>query len=352
MIKITYNNGNNNNNTLQAQSALEQLNRKKKRSARKSIVSPKPVSMPSPIMCGGGDEDSKVTLYAVSGEEACSGAAMDPLMDDQVYIDDGLANLGESQYLLTQPDDGGCVMIIPWDVSLIGEEEGAWGGERREIKSEAGDVMTVKVQKEDAEGGITSLESALELDARIKVKEEVESDARKVMEVRELVGSLGGAMGRKSKSSSMTTGEKAFQKRFPESIQVIASNEPVDDPSPDCSSLVLPEGYIFDPASQVIHLPDGMLDTNLLLRQAVRGAEAPEVTINKITSNVYSLMSQDSNGDGSETFVITTQDGEEEDEEVGRVEAAPARVDLQPGEEEEDRQSALVLIVNAEDLDS
>lgn len=300
-----------------------------------------------------------MTLYAVSGGAGGSSGGMEPLIDDQVYIEDGLANLGESQYLLTQPDDGGCVMIIPWDVSLIGEEEAAWGSERREGKGEVGDVIGVKVPKEAVAGSITSLESALELSARSKEetgKEEAESGAGKVVEVRELVGCLSGALTSKNKPSNMNSGEKSFQKCFPESIQVIASNEPVDDPSPQCSNLVLPEGYIFGPAGQVIHLPNRVLDTNLLLRQTVRGAEAPEVTINKITSNVYSLMSQGSNGDSGETFVITTQDGEEEEEEevvgrTGAVEVAPARVDLHP-EEEEDRQAALVLIVNAEDLDN
>lgn len=134
----------------------------------------------------------------------------------------------------------------------------------------------------------------------------------------------------------------------------------MDESVPNASNFVLPEGYIVDDDGQFIQLTDNVIDTNLLLRQmgqVVRGADAPEVTINKITSNVYSLMSQGSDGQEGETFVITTQNGEEEEEEESsplsceRVEGSVAQVNLLPVEDEDDRQSALVLIVNAEDLD-
>lgn len=333
----------------------EQLSRKKKRAQRKPLNSPLK-SLPQGAIYTEGAE-GKVTIYAMPGGAGAGGGSMETLMDDQVYEEDPLGSLGESQYLLTQPDDGGCVMIIPWDVSLLGEEEAAWG-ERREGGGEGGDIMTIKIPKEDS-GPIGGLETGLELRPKdVSLKEEASGE---VLGVPGVVGGLTRGLGGKTKPQGVPQG-KTYQKPFPESIQVIASNEPVDDPAQDASSFVLPEGYILDPTGQVIQLPEEVLDANLLLRQAVRGQEASEVTINKITSNVYSLMSQGRDGDGGETYVITTQEGEDEEDEeerpseeqerVGRLETAPGKVDLLPAEEEEDRQSALVLIVNADDLDS
>lgn len=356
----------------------EQQARRKRRVLRKASSSVKPSTYYA-------ETDGKITLYTLaSGTE--DSTPIDTPMDEQISVETGLSSLSDNQYLLTHTDDAGCVMIIPWDVSLIGEseegeEEGEWTqqalqGERIvKCNTANDDVGTVKVSKDEigipnivTDNNISNLETALELNNAVK-KEKCSTDTQvsdDMIQVRDLSDVVNGLEPLNVKetvkpgANNSVLPEKNIRKHLSESIQVIASNEPVDNTVPNASNFVLPEGYIVDDNGQVIHLTDNVIDTNLLLRQmgqVVRGADTPEVTINKITSNVYSLMSQGSDGQEGETFVITTQEGEEEEEETASphssdgIDGPVSRVDLLPSEEEDERQSALVLIVNAEDLD-
>ncbi|KAK4329343.1 hypothetical protein Pmani_000292 [Petrolisthes manimaculis] len=155
--------------------------------------------------------------------------------------------------------------------------------------------------------------------------------------------------------SLQAVSSKNLCKPLPESIQVIASNEPVDESVPSASNLVLPEGYILDGTildntGRVIQLADSVLDANLLLRQMGQAVhDAPEVTINKITSNVYSLVSRDSEGHNGETFVITTH-GNEEEEEVEVQEKKEFVITTHGNEEEGEKKEEFVITTyNKED---
>ncbi|XP_069951059.1 uncharacterized protein [Cherax quadricarinatus] len=356
----------------------EQQARRKRRVLRKTSSSTKP----STYYC---ETDGKITLYTLAGSTD-DGIHIDAPMDEHVTVETGLGGLSDNQYLLTHTDDSGCVMIIPWDMSLIGEsedgeEEGEWtqqtlrGDKVVRNNSVVDEVVTIKVPKDEinmpnivTDNNISTLESALELSTVVKQEEcptdiQVSDNIIHVNNLNEVVDEFNPLDVKGVVRPAMNVSvipDKNLCKQLPESIQVIASNEPVDESVPNASNFVLPEGYIVDDDGQFIQLTDNVIDTNLLLRQmgqVVRGADAPEVTINKITSNVYSLMSQGSDGQEGETFVITTQNGEEEEEEESsplsceRVEGSVAQVNLLPVEDEDDRQSALVLIVNAEDLD-
>lgn len=358
----------------------EQQARRKRRVLRKASGNVKPSTYYT-------ETDGKITLYTLAGSTEDS-TPVDTPMDEQISVETGLSGLGDNQYLLTHTDDNGCVMIIPWDVSLIGEseegeEEGEWtqqtlqGEKIVKCNTANDDADTVKVAKDEIDmpsivpdDNISRLETPLEINSAIKQEKcstestdtQVSDDMIQVRDLSDVVDDLDPLDVKetvKSGENANVLPNKSIHKHLPESIQVIASNEPVDDTVPNASNFVLPEGYIVDDSGQVIHLTENVIDTNLLLRQmgqVVRGTETPEVTINKITSNVYSLMSQGSDGQEGETFVITTQEGEEEEENAsphstGGVEDQLSRVDLLPTEEEDERQSALVLIVNAEDLD-
>nr|XP_045623954.1 uncharacterized protein LOC123773975 isoform X1 [Procambarus clarkii] len=362
----------------------EQQARRKRRILRKGSSSVKPSSYYN-------EPDGKITLYALAGDTYDGTPIVHP-MDENITVEAGLSGLGDNQYLhYHYTDDSGCVMMIPWDMSLIGEseegeEEGEWTQhtlhEDRIVKSNSAedDVVTIKVPKSNinlpsivTDNNISNLASSLEMGnaaeqekSRANTSIQVSDNVIQVSNLGEVVGELDPANVKGAVRAAINVDvlpKKKFCKQLPESIQVIASNEPVDDTVPNASNFVLPEGYIVDDDGQVIQLTDNVIDTNLLLRQmgqVVRGADASEVTINKITSNVYSLMSQGSDGQEGETFVITTQngeDGEEEEDEDNshsyeRMERSVARVDLLPVDDEDDRQSALVLIVNAEDLEN
>nr|XP_027232282.1 zinc finger and BTB domain-containing protein 17-like isoform X2 [Penaeus vannamei] len=381
----------------------EQQARRKRRALRKAGTGTSTSSASSKTSSYFADAQGKITLYSVPNLEENS--PMEDPIDDPMVVENGLGGFGDNQCWLTHTDENGCVMLIPWDASLLGdseegEEEGEWTRDlqadkiiKNSTNGTGTNILTVKVPVEEMKiSNIPESKGGAEVELPLgagksgdKCMNDIQSsnDIVQVRDLSEMVGRLD-ALDVKitigsTVNSNISSQKKVGGKPLPESIQVIASNEPVDDTVPNASNFVLPEGYIVDDDGQVIQFTDNVLDPNLLLRpvgQVIGGSHEPEVTINKISSNVYSLMSQGSNGEEGETFVITTQEGEEDDEEedeeeeecearepdlkvkcLGQVtkhlDSPVGKVDLLPAEDEdEERQSALVLIVNAEDLEN
>lgn len=315
------------------------------------------------------EKDDKVTFYALSGSSENS--SEDSPVGVQIVDESSLTSLGDSQYLFTPPEDSGCVMVLPWGVSIIGEseEEGEWADQALQsnklIKTDSAheDIVTIKVETSDipnivAEETMSNFESSFELSSSVKDEECVTGN---VVQMKDVVTGLD-SVDESCAITSSVLPEKTLCRQFSESIQVIASNEPVDKTVPNASGFMLPEGYIVSDPGQYIQLADSVIDTSLLLRQmgqVVHGEDAPEVTINKITSSVYSLMSQSRDGHEGETFVITTQEDEGEEEIVDSPHSSQVVGEtntksngLSSTAADEDPPWPLVLIVNADDMDN
>ncbi|ROT63288.1 hypothetical protein C7M84_018845 [Penaeus vannamei] len=352
----------------------EQQARRKRRALRKAGTGTSTSSASSKTSSYFADAQGKITLYSVPNLEENS--PMEDPIDDPMVVENGLGGFGDNQCWLTHTDENGCVMLIPWDASLLGdseegEEEGEWTRDlqadkiiKNSTNGTGTNILTVKVPVEEMKiSNIPESKGGAEVELPLgagksgdKCMNDIQSsnDIVQVRDLSEMVGRLD-ALDVKitigsTVNSNISSQKKVGGKPLPESIQVIASNEPVDDTVPNASNFVLPEGYIVDDDGQVIQFTDNVLDPNLLLRpvgQVIGGSHEPEVTINKISSNVYSLMSQGSNAREPDLKVkCLGQVTKHLDSPVGKVDLLPAE------DEDEERQSALVLIVNAEDLEN
>ena len=328
-------------------------------------------------MLNANGKEKKITVYSVpdkSGE-----AVINASLDDNIYVEDGMSEFGDDNSCwLTHTDENGCIMLIPWNVSLIEndegdeDEEGEWQQDLQvdkivKVASTSGGLPLsvskdeeIRLEKYEDDCNMETLESTLEINRDDKVeKEKPELEVRNaVVEVDDLcevvdeIDSLSEVITAGASPSISLSSDKKIYKELPKTLQVI------DNAAPSVSNFVLPEGYIVDDDGQVLQLTSNVMGSNLLQLQmghVVNPPDSPEVTIDKFSDNVYSFTDQNSE-DKEATLVITTRDKDDEADiqEFGKIGHKPfnANVNLLPmdvEEEEGKQQSALVLIVNADD---
>ncbi|XP_076031247.1 uncharacterized protein LOC143019490 [Oratosquilla oratoria] len=267
-----------------------------------------------------------------------------------------LGNLTDAKYWLTHTDESGNVVIIPYDPSLIsesgedGEEEG-WSIRNLGVvqMSQVGSSFDNEIYS-----GPISVQG--DGDNQVPAALVMTSDGNlhtAAVEVGEFPAetcdSVQIRVGLDANNEDQSPSKKATGRTIPESIQIIATNEPVDD-GPISPPMILPEsGYLVSQEDGMLRFgDDSMVDANLILKHMIQTNKldgAAEISINKIDPSVYSLMEGDSgerDGSGktyseSDTFVITTK------EDTGQA------VNLMPTEDE--KQQSLVLVVNEGEVD-
>ncbi|XP_068243260.1 protein suppressor of hairy wing-like isoform X2 [Palaemon carinicauda] len=351
----------------------EQQSRKRRKILKKAVLN-------------NGGKDKKITVYSVP-EKSGDTVTKSPL-DDNVYVETGLTGLGDDNSCwLTHTDENGCVMLIPWDVSLIGEndegeeedEEGEWRQDLQvdkivKIASNSGNLPVstsksdgISIEKYEEDCVVDGLDSAFEINDAIKrtkkSKNEVRNDIFEVGDLCEIVNNVSPLDGDVTDSTPRTENlsqDKKEHKPYPKTLQVFTAGTSINNSGPSVSNFVLPERYLVDEDGQVLQLTGNVMGTNLFELQmggVVNTSESPEVTINKLTDSVYSLTSQ-SDIEKEETFVITTRDKSEETD-IKRLnkfnnKQLNSDVNLLPvevNEVEGDQQSALVLIVDANEVE-
>ncbi|XP_066979573.1 protein suppressor of hairy wing-like [Macrobrachium rosenbergii] len=354
--------------------ALQEQQSKKRRKILKKAV------------LNSGGKDKKITVYSVP-EKSGDAVTKSPL-DDNVYVEGALSGLGDDNSCwLTHTDENGCVMLIPWDVSLIGENDegeeedeiGEWRQDLQvdkivKIASTSGNIPVntpkaedISIEKFGEDCGVESLESSFEIGNNIKrnkkPKNEVRNDIFEVGDLCEIVDNVNPLVGDVTdgtpRSENLSQDKKVY-KQYPKALQVFTTGGSVNSAGPSVSNFVLPERYLVDEDGQVLQLTGNVMGTNLFqlqMGEVVNTSESPEVTINKLTDSVYSLTSQ-SGSEKEETFVITTRDKCDETDIKRLNKFKPKQLDsdvnllpVEVNEVEGDQQSALVLIVDANDVD-
>ncbi|CAL4125079.1 unnamed protein product, partial [Meganyctiphanes norvegica] len=356
------------------------------------------------------ESDGKITLYTITGGNDAeeNGSNIEPSIDERISVENGLSSIDDNQCWLTHTDENGCVMLIPCDVSLINgadteehdedDQTRDWGNSSQlstfkmskdNSNESSTEVMTVQISNEER---LQLLEMKKHIKSGLGFDQDDDSDkggqlstgleslhkglddVESLSKVVENLDTM--SMSLDSPLTSYLVSNKPNSKppytRIPESIQVIATNEPVDEMVSPAANLMLPEKYIIDDEEQVLQLPEGaVMDPGVLLRQmaekleTARSIDSPELTTNRLHASDYSFIDTNTDKSNKQTFVINTQDDNQVKKEDTNVVAGSDKFSITMEEssknrndvntlddtEREDPKTAIVLFVNADDFE-
>ncbi|KAK7083328.1 hypothetical protein SK128_004293 [Halocaridina rubra] len=350
----------------------EQLSKRKKRVLKKTFL-------PNP------GKEGKIMVYSVTDKSG--DAVIDSMADEHVYAVSGLLGLSDDNPCwLTHTDQNGGVMLIPWDMSLISEndeveEEGEWNEDIQTDKfaraSSACSDVPIKVSRNDdisitnipGECNDRGLESSLEITHDLKEDKarsgvDVRDGIMQVTDLSEVVDTIEPLdinVTDEESSSVALSREQKSSKQVPRVIQVISTNDSMCNTNENVTNIILPEGYIVDEEGSVLQLTENVMDGSLepLQAEPSESSSSQEVTINKISSGVYSFINRnDSNK--SDTFIISSNEKALDTNSMKNYIKAKQKqfnpnvslLSMQGSEEEGEQQSALVLIVDANDVEN